>query len=66
MPEQTVYEDQKDREQIPICQKCFDNAASTTCRECGCPLCIKCVKKHICNLKDKVNGEKRKKEKVVN
>lgn len=52
MPEPTSYDDQRNREKIPICQKCFKNPASTTCRECGCPLCIKCVKTHIC-LKNK-------------
>lgn len=48
MGEPTPYEDQQGYQTIPICQKCFEAAATIFCEVCGCPLCYKCSKKHPC------------------
>lgn len=36
---------------IPLCQVCLEKVAIKICHQCGCPLCLECFKKHICNKK---------------
>ena len=58
MPQPIPYEDNYNKKQIPICQKCFERTATKICGKCGIQLCNLCFKTHGCY--------QRKKERIVN
>jgi len=51
------YDGPEGHQKIPICQKCFDKAATVFCDSCRLRLCQDCRHTHDCSKKD---GKKRK------
>ena len=51
MPAKEPYEEPKGPGQVKVCQRCYEHAATKMCK-CGCPLCIDCWPKHVCNRPD--------------